>query len=138
MFVNFSNHPSAKWSKEQADAALALGGGIVVDVPFPVVPPTATCEDVLDLASLQVNAILELDTPARPVTHPLIVLVQGEMTLTFRVVTMLRIAETVSRVPHSHRCVAACSDRRTVEVVQPDGATKKESVFAFVGFRDYY
>ena len=135
MFVNFSNHPSQKWSKEQLDAAVALGG-IVVDVPFPVVPPTATCDDVRRLAEGEVAAILALVLTSDP-SHPIVVLVQGEMTLTFGIVAML-----MDSVHSTHdrpiRCVAACSDRRTVEVVQPDGSTKKESVFAFVDFRDYY
>lgn len=134
MFVNSSNHPSAKWSKEQTDAALALGHEIV-DVPFPNVPPTATCEDVRRIAEQQVEAILDL---APDLARPLVILVQGEMTLTFSVVTMLKNRETLSTVNRTIRCVAACSDRRTVEVTQPDGTTKKESIFAFTGFRDYY
>ena len=38
MFINFSNHPSVRWSAEQTAAAIEFGD--IVDVPFPdVLPP---------------------------------------------------------------------------------------------------
>ncbi len=36
VFVNFSNHPSSRWSKEQMAAAEKYGR--VIDEPFPAVP----------------------------------------------------------------------------------------------------
>lgn len=36
MFINFSNHPSVRWSAEQTAAAMKFGD--FVDVPFPDVP----------------------------------------------------------------------------------------------------
>ncbi len=39
-FLNLSNHPSAAWNADQLAAAQKLGS--VVDLPFPVVTPSAT------------------------------------------------------------------------------------------------
>ena len=39
MFINFSNHPSVRWSAEQTAAAMKFGD--FVDVPFPDVPAGA-------------------------------------------------------------------------------------------------
>ena len=116
-FVNLTNHPSARWSEAQLQAA----GGDVVDVPFPNVPPAAGRDEVESLANHVVEQVLDL--------NPGTVLVQGEMTLTYRVVSALH--------QHGVKVVAATSERRVVETTNEDGSTDKRVVFSFVQFREY-
>lgn len=40
MFINFSNHPSANWSREQLEAARRYGE--VADLSFPVIESSFT------------------------------------------------------------------------------------------------
>lgn len=74
MFINFSNHPSARWSAEQTAAAIEFGD--IVDVPFPDVPAGADTAAVSGLADEYCARILSLRADA--------VLVQGEMSLSLR------------------------------------------------------
>ena len=122
MFLNISNHKSASWSKEQLAAARELGGE-VIDLAFPAVPSTATTKDVIAMAADLVNDVYVEGK------QPIVAMVQGEMTLTLALVSILR--EIGVKV------VAACSDRCTEEVVKEDGTTEKRSVFKFVQFREY-
>jgi len=51
MFINISNHPSAKWSPEQLAAALDLAGEEPIrDVQFPNVNPTDGRYEVMQQA----------------------------------------------------------------------------------------
>lgn len=120
MFVNISNHPSSRWSSAQLEAAKKLGGGEVVDIAFPNVPATATTEQVVQMAAELTAQVPDTCTVA---------MVQGEMTLVLAIVRILQVRGIT--------CVAACSDRRVVEQVQPDGSTVKTAVFEFVQFRPY-
>lgn len=119
MFVNFSNHPVKNWNETQITAAGNYGE--IREIPFPVVPPMATEEEVKKLAVENAEKILQF--------RPDAVMCQGEFTLTFAVVSILK--------KHGITCVSACSDRRTVEIIQEDGTSIKESVFSFYGFRQY-
>lgn len=116
-FINLTNHPSARWSDAQRQAA----GGDIVDVKFPNVPPEAGKDEVKSLADRLVEQVLDL--------NPSTVLVQGEMTLTYRVVSALH--------QHGVRVVAATSRREVVETTREDGSTEKRAVFSFVQFREY-
>lgn len=78
-FVNFSNHNSSKWGDAQLSAAKEYGN--VIDVPFPMVNPAATKEEIQELAEKSVADIL--------MNSPSIVMVQGEMTLVYAVVKRL-------------------------------------------------
>ena len=120
-FINVSNHMSSKWSEAQLNAALSYGN--IVDVQFPSVSPSATHEDIIELAEKLTNDVYDL--------APDIVMIQGEMTLVFAVVTMLK--------SKGIRCVAACSRRRSDEEVQKLAASglTKEGMFEFMGFREY-
>lgn len=118
-FINVSNHPSSKWSSAQVQAALALAENII-DVPFPNVPSTASTEDVKALAA---------EVAAKVPETASIALVQGEMTLTVSLVRQLQ--------ARGINVVAACSERRSVETVNPDGSVTKTAVFEFVQFRSY-
>ena len=118
-FVNFSNHPSARWSKEQRAAAEAIGP--VADVPFPTVPADMDEKGVALLADEAVRRIME--------KRPAAVLCQGEFTLAFAVTERLK-AKGVT-------VLAASSDRITELETGEDGETRKVSVFRFVRFRAY-
>ena len=117
VFINLSNHPSSGWSEEQSAAAGAHGE--IVDMAFPVVAPDATHEQVKVLAEQCVTEILAQSSGGVTTVH-----VMGEMTLTYRIVRLLK--------RRGIRCVASTTERRVTEV---DG--KKLSEFRFVQFREY-
>lgn len=117
IFINLSNHPSSGWSGEQLSAARAYGE--IVDIPFPMVSPEATLEQVKDLAEQCVNDIMGLNAQ-KCVVH-----VMGEMTLTYRIVSLLK----RRGIP----CVASTTERQ----VHTDENGNKVSAFRFVQFRKY-
>jgi hypothetical protein len=127
---NISNHPSTKWSSQQLEAAKALGGE-VIDIAFPAVPSSASTAEVDDMAEQLAADVFEKagGSPTQAPAERCFAMVQGEMCLTF---TLVRALQNLGVT-----CVAACSDRRTVEQVQPDGTTVKTAVFEFVQFRPY-
>ena len=120
IFVNFSNHPSSRWSDEQLKVARQQYGEIV-DVPFPSLDPCMDERAIAEIGEDCIEKILKLS--------PRAVMCQGEFTLTFYVVNRL-INKGIS-------CVSACSERSSVEVMQEDGSVRKESLFLFRGFRKY-
>ena len=119
VFINHTNHPSAKWSDEQKNAAETFGK--IFDVPFPDVPPDIDTAAVHELALNKLQDILKL--------NPAAVLCQGEFNYT------VAMAEELKRrgIP----IMAATSDRVVSEVTEADGSTKRVSVFTFVRFREY-
>ena len=118
-FVNFSNHLSQYWNEEQLDAAYQFGE--IVDIPFPSVNGYASTDEIISLATDMCSKI--------SLYKPKAVMVQGEFTLTYHVVRMLK--------EKGIRVVAACSERDAIEQKLPDGTAKKVSVFRFVQFRNY-
>ena len=114
MFINFSNHPSARWSAEQTAAAMKFGD--IADVPFPDVPAGVSA-----LADEYCARILDLRADA--------VLVQGEMSLSFAVAGRLQ--------RNGVAVLCACSERVCETSVLDDGSTERRSVFRFVRFRRY-
>jgi hypothetical protein len=119
MLVNFTNHPSAGWSEKQRRAAQRYGE--VLDMAFPDVPPQCSEADVEALAQRAVRQILA--------QKPTAVLCQGEMTLTYKVVRRL--------LQQNVTVLAACTERRVCERIEPDGTVKKQAIFEFAGFRGY-
>lgn len=117
-FVNFSNHPTAKWGKKQLVAALQYGE--VADLPFPVVAPDAENQELQTLAQDCVQKILSMGDANSITVH-----IMGEMTFTFMVVTRLK--------ELGIRCVASTTERKTT--YNDDGT--KLSEFSFVKFREY-
>lgn len=121
LFVNFTNHPSDKWSFEQLSAAKSYGE--IINIPFPMVDPQGDENYIKELAEQSVTQILSY--------KPSAVLCQGEMTLAFAIVSIL-----------AYKCrinvFAACSERVTKESVGPDGKTIKTAEFRFVRFRKYF
>ena len=121
-FINLTNHPSSKWSADQFDSARRYGN--VVDMAFPPVSSTVDTMDIVKLAKS-----IASDVRGTYQDAGICVLVQGEMTLTYALVHEFQ--------QYGFDCVAACSDRVSEEVVNPDGTTSKKSTFKFVQFREY-
>lgn len=122
MFINISNHPSNRWDKKQLEAAKALtNDGLVGDIPFPAVPATASSSEVISMADSLYSDIMS--------KRPDAVMVAGEFTLAYTIIKLL--------MQHGVKVVAACSDRRTHEVVNEDGTTTKTVNFEFIQFREF-
>ena len=118
-FINFSNHPSSHWKEEQVRAALEYGE--IIDIPFPEIPANASEGDIAALAEQYAEEIA--------CKNPAAVMCQGEFTFVYALVHRLNAIGIV--------CVAACSERRTVEYADENGNLKRESVFEFIRFREY-
>ncbi len=118
MFVNFTNHPSEKWDRDQLNVASEYGE--IVDIPFPEVDPAAGEDEIERLAEVCVDKITEM--------KPDCVLCQGEFCLTYKVVSILKEGGV--------NVVAACSKRVVSEMII-DGEIIKSSRFEFVQFREY-
>lgn len=119
-FVNFSNHPSIRWTDEQVEAAMVCGD--IVDVPFPLLEANISEEEMIKIGDECVKKIVE--------NNPTKVMCQGEFTLTFYVVNKL--------IKKGITCVAACTKRVSNEMILDDGSVRKESYFVFEGFRKYF
>ena len=155
MFINLSNHPHFRWLPEQLKAAECYGE--VVDLPFPQIPPQMTGEEldaeVARYFALVMNMIRDSEHGAGGNAQPrqgdgvqtppcenndrakgrnspgAAVMLQGEMTFTFRLVTRLKAAGIL--------CLAACSERKVEECISDNGDARKIVVFEFAGFREY-
>lgn len=125
MFINYSNHPSDLWAEEQRSAAAEYGE--LVDEQFPRVPTELSAKEVERLAEAETERILAKLEHAKG-THA--VMCQGEFSLTYAVVTLLR-----RRAAHV-KVVCAVSDRVTRERYA-EGKTIKEAEYEFRGFREY-
>ena len=109
VFVNFSNHPSNSWDEKQKKASEQYGS--IEDLSFPMVSAQASM-----LAQDYYRKIME--------HHPVAVMCQGEFTLCFRVVELLKQARIL--------VLAACSEQL---VTEKDG--KKIVEFEFRQYREY-
>lgn len=119
MLINLSNHPSAKWSDEQTQAAIKQYGS-VVDIPFPQVDSNGDEEYIASLAEEYVSKVLDTVADSFATVH-----LMGEMTLTFTLVCRLQ------RLGYS--CVASTTERAVREF--DDGSSEVQ--FKFVRFRTY-
>lgn len=118
-FINLTNHPSTKWGADQLAAARQYGN--IVDLPFPAVDPEASSDAIKTLADVCIAKVMEYDNP--------VVLVQGEFTLVFAIVSRLK--------EMGIKAMAACAAREVVEHNSEDGTTTKSVVFRFCRFREY-
>lgn len=118
-FINLSNHPSARWEEKQKEAAQQWG--TIVDYPFPAVEAQSSTQDIKELAKAIVTKILK--------KNPAAVMCQGEMTLTYQLVKLLK--------EQGVTVLAACSERKISETILPDGTYEKKAIFQFVRFREY-
>lgn len=121
MFINLSNHPSSKWGEEQLKAAQSYGN--VVDIPFPVISPSASDHDLKVLANQYLDRILGMLPGTESGKNR--VHVMGEMGFTFVLVAKL--------MDNGIFPVHSTTERRVTE--NPDGSKTVE--FSFVQFRDY-
>lgn len=121
-FINITNHYSVTWSKEQQEAAKEYGEEII-DHGFPGIPPRASSDSLSNEATTLVNFTID------KFGNDIVALVQGEMTMTYKIVNEFK--------RHGITCVAATSEREVVKTTQSDGKTNKTSVFKFVAFREY-
>ena len=119
MFINFTNHPSSGWSEEQLKAAEVYGD--IIDIDFPAVQADADSISISSLADRYCRLI--------SAASPSAVLVQGEMSLAFAVVSRLKAAGIAA--------LCACSKRDCVTSIADDGSVVRSSIFRFVRFRDY-
>lgn len=118
LFINLSNHPSSTWQPAQLAAAKQYGE--IIDIDFPAVDALCLPERVDQLANQYALDIINRGAPTYLTAH-----VMGEMTLTFRIVELLK-AQGI-------RCVASTTERIVTNL--PDN--RKETQFTFVQFREY-
>jgi hypothetical protein len=125
MFFNVSPNPSWCWPREQLVAA---GSGIV-DLPFPVVPPRATEDEVREIALRLVENIAAAVASARQELGPqsCTVLIDGPPTFTYRVVYLLF-------WQHDIRCVAPVFEEVDIGVSASNPPFRGKK---FVQFRHY-
>ncbi|MCR4611984.1 MAG: hypothetical protein K5644_08820 [Lachnospiraceae bacterium] len=119
MFINLSNHPSDRWSKEQLVAAQKYGE--IIDIAFPKIDANCSEEDVDKIVEDYYKKVLEYDNPT--------VMVQGEFTFTYRLVSKLK--------EKGLNVLASCTQREVEIVDNPDGTVNKTSIFKFVRYREY-
>ena len=119
MMIKCSNHPSNLWSPSQKEAAGVYGE--ILDIPFPQVDPR------LDEAGLR-QLVAEFATRIEALKAEAVFLA-GEFTFLFMLVDKL--------LKDGENVICACSERKTEEVLRPDGASEKKAVFVFERFRKY-
>ena len=117
--INFTNHPYSMWDERQKEIASMYGN--IKEIPFPPVDPTYTEEQLDTMAGEYKEKILELNDK--------VVLLQGEFTLSFRLVNLLK--------KEGLNVVAACSKRNVKEWKDYNGKYHKEMLFEFAQFRRY-
>ena len=93
MFVNLSNHPSTKWTKEQIDEAIRLCPEVefegIVDIQFPEIDPAGNEEYIDNLSNEYLKKILELKASIKNEDEDIIVHVMGEQTFCFSLISKL-------------------------------------------------
>lgn len=118
MFINYSNHPTYMWGKKQRAEAAKYGE--IVDIPFYQVPPTYDEQQVKQLAAQEFEKIMAYEPDA--------VMCQGEFTLAYRLVNLLKDQGVI--------VLSACSERIAEEQIGDD-IVDKVSIFKFERFREY-
>jgi hypothetical protein len=122
MLLNLSNHPSTRWSDKQKQTAIEKYGTIQ-DMPFPNVPPAAIPSEIKTMAADYVKQIRGLAKAEE--NAPFAVHIMGEMTLVFRIISLLKRSKI--------SCMASTSERKSIE--NSDGT--KTMQFEFIQFREY-
>lgn len=90
-------------------------------MPFPAVSPHISSEELDELVEEYFNKIQQYSD--------VVVMVQGEFIFTYRMIVLLK--------KHGICVVAAQSDRRTIEFVDENKNTRRESEFEFIKFMEY-
>lgn len=124
MLINFSNHPSLRWPENQLSEAKKKFGE-VIDLPFPLISPEISTEEIIHLTKEYLNTILEYkNQQAKLAVH-----IMGEFTFVYNMVKELEKAG----IP----CYTSTT-RRMVNEFSEDEKVKKISYFEFVRFRRYF
>ena len=119
VFINLSNHRSDKWGDAQLSAARTYGE--IIDIPFPMISPSANNEEIDALVREYLDKLSDIDISA--------VMLQGEYVFVYRLVSALK--------SKGITVLSACSERKVMEHFDRDGRTQRESIFDFVQFREY-
>ena len=119
MLLNFSNHPSEKWSAKQRETAESEYSKIV-DMPFPNIPPDMSSHKVQEVAENFYRTIANISEPKHLTIH-----IMGEMTFVYKIVQLFQRS--------GFTCIASTSERKTID--NADGT--KTVLFEFVRFRSY-
>lgn len=119
IFINHTNHPSARWSEQQKKAAFVYGE--IKDIPFPLIPPEESSENIRELAIKMAKTIADM--------NPKAVLCQGEFNYVFCLVDAL--------LSQGIKVMAACSERIVREWTDENGEQHRDAVFQFQQYRDY-
>lgn len=118
VFINCSNHRLSSWTKEQLEAAKQYGE--LIDFEFPYVASDMSSSAVIEMASEIVDEIMKFS--------PSVVMCQGEFTLAYHIISMLK--------EYGVLVVAACSERIVTEKTV-NNVVEKTAIFKFAGFREY-
>ena len=118
MFINFTNHPSEKWSEEQISAARRYGD--IIDIPFPLIDENASEKEISRLADEYLAIIL-----SKGDANDLTVHIMGEQTFCYALISKLQ--------KEGIRCIASCTKRNVF--VNEEGNTV--STFHFSNYREY-
>lgn len=124
VFINYSNHPSTKWSEDQLNAAKEMADRIV-DEPFPQIDPEATEFDIVDLAKKEINRFFQTYIGEY---NEFIIHIAGEMTFVAYFVSQINKWWAANAI-----CITSTTKRDVVE--NEDGS--KTVKFKFVRFRQY-
>lgn len=123
IFINYSNHPTSKWSEDQLNAAKEMADR-VVDEPFPQINPEATEFDVVDLAKSEINRLFQTYSGY----DEFVIHIAGEMTFVTYFVSQINKWWAANAI-----CITSTTKRDVVE--NEDGS--KTVKFGFVRFRQY-
>ena len=129
ILVNCSNHPSAGWSIEQKS-----GWDVIIDVPFPDVPPHLDSNDqkyqeiLIKTKDTIIKAFADAPVPAGTDFREYLML-QGEFSVCYNLFKIRNIAfpNVTFVVPTTERVVE--------ERVKEDGTVEKKVEFKFVRWR---
>lgn len=127
MLINYTNHPSKNWSREQTVMAKENYEEIF-DIPFLNVVPSWTEEDIYKVACEEYKKIVEVIGEEKLQDEKTAVLCQGEFTLSFLIIKFL--------MSRKIRVISTVSNRIVEEKVE-NGISKKITIFKFLGFRAY-
>lgn len=116
-FINFSNLHTNKWPADRLEGAKEIAdGGEIINLAFPLLSPEVSKEDVYEQAEICVEKIVA--------HNPDVVFCQGEFSLCFRIVELLK----ERNIP----VVTVCNERI---IYEQDG--RKMSGFKFIQFREF-
>jgi len=118
IFINFSNLHTNKWPADRLAGVRDIIGdeGEIVNLAFPLLSPSVSKEDVYEQAEISIEKIMS--------HNPDIVFCQGEFSLCFRIVELLK--------EKGIKTVTVCNER----IISEENG-RSISGFRFVQFREF-